>query len=243
MEPPKPRKLLRIEREARFEAARSALLERLEGGRRDDGWFRPPTVVGRTLGRDVAVHFPGGADARLVHAQARIRSGERFRAFPRARLLRALGARYLVLRGAAPPEGVAFAVERLLRDFEATQVLGGDGLVQATLRWDPAAPDPERVLRVLERLHRIALVLEHDERPLRESGGELACPFCREAIDEDAPLARCDACGTPYHPSCFEEGEGCSIYGCRNRSARTSSGRWPQVPTAPAPEKGGDAGA
>ncbi len=232
--PDKPRKVLRIEREARFEAARGQLLARLTGGRRDDGWFKQPGVVGRNHGRDVEVRFVGGPDARAVHAQTRIRTGDRFRACPRSRLLRWLGASYLKIRGTPPPEGVAYALERLLRDFGATQVLGGDGLVQAYLVWDPAAPDPERILKVLDRLHRIALSLEDIQIPLAESGGDLACPFCRGEIEETAPLARCDACGTPYHPSCFEEGNGCAIYGCRNRIARTSSGRFRQV-EGPAP--------
>ena len=35
----------------------------------------------------------------------------------------------------------------------------------------------------------------------------------------------CDACGTPYHPSCFEESGGCAVYGCANLTARSTSGR------------------
>ncbi len=225
-----PRRILRIERDARFEAARGVLLSCLEGSKRDDGWFKAPGVLGRFHGRDVELRFSGGGgDCRVVRAALRIRTGGAFSARSRNRVFRFFGRGYLLLRGTRPPEGVPFALERLLRDFGALRIDAGDGLVAAQLRWDPTAPDPERLLKVLERLHRIALALEDVRAPLVESGGALLCPFCHEFIGDAEPLARCDACGTPFHPSCFEENRGCMIYGCSNRSARTTSGRYPAV--------------
>jgi hypothetical protein len=223
------RRILKIEREARFEAARGVLLSKLDASARDDGWFKQPGVVGRFHGRDAELRFAGGADCRSVRVAVRIRTGGGFSARPRSRVLRWLGGRFLVIRGTPPPEGVPYALERLLRDYGATRVDAGNGLVAAELGWDAINPDPERLLKVLERLHRLALALEGVRAPLVESGGALMCPFCREFIGEDDALARCDSCSTPFHPSCFEENRGCVTYGCSNRSARTTSGRFPAV--------------
>jgi hypothetical protein len=226
-------RITRIERESRFEAARELLIVRLGQARRDDGWFRAPGVVARFQGRDVEVRFPGGPSGGVARAAARLRTGGAFSARPRWRVLRWLGFRYLALRGEAPPETVRAQVERLLRDHGAWRVAVQDGLVRADLSWDPLVPEPERVVTVLERLARIALDLEDVAAAARaESGGKLLCPFCRSPIGESAPLARCEACATPYHPSCFEEHGGCVIYGCRNRTARSTSGRLPDVKDA-----------
>lgn len=219
----------RVEREARFEAVRGALIARLGQAHRDDGWFRTPGVVARWRGRDVEVRFPGGRDATVVRVAVRVRTGGAFRARPRGRVLRWLGLHPVVCSGEVPPQPVRFVVERLVLDLGALRVASGDGLVRADLAWDPAAPDPERVLKVIERLERLALDLEDVAQPRQESGGELTCPYCRDPIADTAPVARCAACGTPYHPSCFEESNGCAIYGCRHRLARTSSGRFHAV--------------
>lgn len=236
--PAPERRLERIEREARFEAARGVLLAHLSEGRRDDGWFRAPGVSGRLRGRDVEVRFPGGSGATRVRLTLRIRTGGGFAAAPRHRLLRWVGMSYLAMRGELPPFAVQTAVERLLKDHDALRVSAGQGTVRAELRWDAAAPDPPRLLRALERLDRVALALEEVALPAVESGGRLVCPYCRSAIDEVGALARCERCATPYHPSCFEENRGCAVYGCLNNTARTVSGRLPQA-TATKKQAGG----
>ncbi len=234
------RRLLRIEREARFEAARGALVARLGQAHRDDGWFRTPGVVARWRGRDVEVRFPGGADAAHVRVALRVRTGGAFRARPRGRFLRWVGLHPVACSGEVPPQPVRFVVERLVLDQGALRVSAGDGLVRADVGWDPDAPDPERVLKVIERLERLALELEDVDQPRQESGGELTCPYCRDPIGASSPVARCAACGTPYHPSCFEESNGCAIYGCRHRLARSTSGRVHAVDPKTLP--GGDGG-
>lgn len=212
----------RLEREARFEAARKELATRL-GGARDDGWFTAPGVTATRAGRDVELRWPGGPEARTLRVAARIRTGESFSARPRARLLRWLGRPYLALSGTAPAAETTFGVERLLRDLGALRVVSSGGLLRADLAWDTFAPDVERVVRVLERLEALALALEGAQAPRVESGGALVCPFCKQSL-EDAAIARCTACGAPHHPVCFEEGHGCAILGCRNRTSRMASG-------------------
>lgn len=219
------RRVQRIEREARFEAARGTLLGKLGDGRRDDGWFSAPGLLGRRHGRDVDLRFPGGADARRVRIGLRIRTGPPFVARLRGPLLRRLGFAAVGIRGTSPPEAVHFVIERLLVDHDASWIAAGAGLVQALVAWDPA--DPERVLRAIDRLDLVALALEEVKAPRVESGGLLRCPFCRERIADTDVVARCDVCMTPHHPSCFEENHGCAVYGCRNRSARTTSARVP----------------
>lgn len=236
------RRLLRIEREARFEAARGALVARLGQAHRDDGWFRTPGVVSRWRGRDVEVRFPGGPDATVARVALRVRTGGGFAARPRGRLLRWVGLHPVACSGQVPAQPVRFVVERLVLDQGALRVSAGDGLVRADLRWDPAAPDPERVLKVIERLERLALDLEDVAQPREESGGALNCPYCRDPIAPSSPVARCAACGTPYHPSCFEESDGCAIYGCRHRLARSSSGRLHTVDPKSSPATDGGAG-
>jgi hypothetical protein len=232
------RRLEKIEREARYEAARGVLLAHLSEGRRDDGWFRAPGVTGRLRGRDVEIRFPGGPAATRVRLLLRIRTGGGFAAAPRHRLLRWAGMGYLAVSGQAPPSAVQHAVERLMRDHDAWRVAAGKGTVRAELRWDAAAPDPPRLLHALERLDRVALALEEIELPPVESGGRLSCPYCRAAIGDLDAVARCERCATPYHPTCFEENGGCAVYGCLNRSARTASGRLPPQ-AAPAPARKG----
>lgn len=172
--------------------------------------------------------WSGGPHAKRVSLTTRIRCGESWSARGRGRFLRWFGLKFLVLRGQETPDG--FQVERLLRDYGVDRLWGGEGLIQARARWDPDQPDPERLLKILERLHRLALEIEGVMVPLTEDGGELSCPFCRAEIREEEPLARCEACYTPHHPSCFEENGGCALLGCENRSARTRSGRYPRKP-------------
>ena len=218
--------MLAIEREDRFEAARGVLVAALERGRREDGWFSAPGVLGRHFGRDCTLRWAGGAHARRILISTRIRCGEAWSARTRTRLLRWLGFTYLVLRGEETPDG--FELERLLRDHGVERLWGGEGLIQCRVRWDPDAPDPQRLLQILERLHRLALEIEGVQVPLREDRGALLCPFCRAGIADDDPIARCEACYTPHHPSCFEENRGCSLMGCDNRTAWTRSGRFPR---------------
>lgn len=56
--------------------------------------------------------------------------------------------------------------------------------------------------------------------PTREPSQASHCPFCKDALPEDAPTAECAACGTPHHLACYEEQGGCAVYGCKSHKAR-----------------------
>jgi TM2 domain-containing membrane protein YozV len=42
------------------------------------------------------------------------------------------------------------------------------------------------------------------------------CPYCRSEVDPDAGESSliCEGCGTPHHRECFEENNGCTLFGC-----------------------------
>jgi TM2 domain-containing membrane protein YozV len=43
----------------------------------------------------------------------------------------------------------------------------------------------------------------------------VACPYCRDAIEQEEPQAVvCPGCGTIHHSDCFEENGGCTVFGC-----------------------------
>lgn len=41
------------------------------------------------------------------------------------------------------------------------------------------------------------------------------CPYCRmETGTGEGERIDCPGCGTPHHPDCFQENEGCTVFGC-----------------------------
>lgn len=60
------------------------------------------------------------------------------------------------------------------------------------------------------------------EAPEREGGLapliRLQCPYCHDAL-QNAPVALCMECSTPHHTGCFEQNQGCSIFGCEGTQA------------------------
>lgn len=42
------------------------------------------------------------------------------------------------------------------------------------------------------------------------------CPYCRCEVQTDTPEAMvCEGCDTPHHRECYEENNGCTLFGCR----------------------------
>ena len=51
-----------------------------------------------------------------------------------------------------------------------------------------------------------------------EDAGPPMCKVCGESI-VDAPKVRCSTCKTPHHRDCWEFVGGCSIFGCKGKTA------------------------
>ena len=46
--------------------------------------------------------------------------------------------------------------------------------------------------------------------------GRRRCPLCFEPLLPAREARACDACGTAFHPTCFEELGGCTTLGCEH---------------------------
>jgi predicted RNA-binding Zn-ribbon protein involved in translation (DUF1610 family) len=44
---------------------------------------------------------------------------------------------------------------------------------------------------------------------------EPLCPYCQSTLAEGDARTPCPECGAHYHPECWEENGGCSVYGCK----------------------------
>lgn len=66
----------------------------------------------------------------------------------------------------------------------------------------------------------VKLAPQVQAEPSREPSQACHCPFCKDALPDDAPTAECAACGTPHHLTCYEEQGGCAVYGCKSHKAR-----------------------
>jgi len=41
------------------------------------------------------------------------------------------------------------------------------------------------------------------------------CPYCQVAISETEESIICSGCETPHHKDCYEENNGCTVFGCK----------------------------
>ncbi len=214
----------------------AGLLERaaeLLGGRYRKPWFRAPRVEGYVEGRSVDVIWRGGG-----RVDVRLPARPEHEAWGRP------GPWWRRLFGRAEPalEGPAHVIEALgplLREGRLVRFDLTGGWLSARVS---APRDPARLVAVVRALADAAwasprvsvrAVAREDAgprvaaRPARKARAEadLRCPYCHDEIGPDAPVARCAACDATHHPTCFEEGGGCSIAGCRERTARAARAR------------------
>ncbi len=194
-------------------------------------WFRKPRVLGHHEGRDVELIWLGRG---RVEVRCRA-SGDLHLLLSRGLLGRLFGGG---LRFSPSSEGWQAHAQELTRrfDLERLEVRHGQlvarglvGLDVARLRalavalvelaWAPAVP-----VRVRAREGAPTAAAPPLAAAPRSPAG-LRCPFCHDALSDAAPVVHCAACDAPHHPSCFEEGAGCSIAGCQERKARGRRGR------------------
>jgi hypothetical protein len=48
------------------------------------------------------------------------------------------------------------------------------------------------------------------------------CPYCHAELSPELLAARCVACETAHHPTCFDEHGSCSVHGCGGKVARVA---------------------
>lgn len=46
------------------------------------------------------------------------------------------------------------------------------------------------------------------------------CPYCQTPVQAGVEYVTCPACKTPYHSDCWQENNGCAVYGCNVRVRR-----------------------
>src|SRR6185312_2086136 len=48
----------------------------------------------------------------------------------------------------------------------------------------------------------------------------ILCPYCRMPFDaQGPPKIYCSACGMPHHEDCYQENQGCTVFGCSRAPA------------------------
>lgn len=48
----------------------------------------------------------------------------------------------------------------------------------------------------------------------------IVCPYCRMPFDEQGPQKiYCTGCGMPHHEDCYQENQGCTVFGCSRAPA------------------------
>ncbi len=187
-------------------------------------WFRKPRVFGHHEGREVELIWLG---AGKVEVRCRARPE---RALSVRRWLGLLGRPARVTTPGESDELRAWALQLTERFWvQRLDVAGGALVARAVvgldvlrlralavsmveLAWsEPAASADAPPVRVASRA---------DAAPSATAEPALRCPYCHDELGPAAPVVHCAACDAPHHPTCFEEGEGCSIAGCQERKAR-----------------------
>jgi hypothetical protein len=199
------------------------------GGRLHRPWFGRPWVEGRLDGRDVQVEWlgqsevvvggvaPAGIDlhARRAWWWRRLLSGDEAEAWANgvegARASERAERRLEAARGLIRGEVARLDVQR--------------GRVRARVR--PLAFTPASILTALDRVMTVCWSLPPEEPAAspaiivrRPAATDLRCPFCHDVLAPEGVVVHCASCDAPHHPTCFEEGNGCSIQGCAQRVAR-----------------------
>lgn len=50
-----------------------------------------------------------------------------------------------------------------------------------------------------------------------------SCPYCHVGLEEGEDAHRCEGCGALHHDDCWQEGGGCSVFGCDSSESNSAS--------------------
>ncbi|MEZ6188667.1 MAG: RING finger protein [Planctomycetota bacterium] len=187
-------------------------------------WFRKPRIEGRLDGREVQLVYRGQG---RFDVRCSARSGTELDVAT-GWLARLFGG---ATTAASGPEGEA---RSLLRRYRGSRLRVRAGRLE--LRRVRPGLDPQAVLALVREVVQLAGA----GSPQRDAPIALAvpvpvptprmqiapveaptlrCPFCHDGLEQDALVVHCASCDAPYHPTCFEEADGCAIPGCGGRRA------------------------
>lgn len=183
-------------------------------------WVRADRIDGHVEGRELELRYFGRGRAEV---RCRAASSTELEIRRPTWFARLFGARELQVRGF---ERVAAPARALFQRYDghSLRISGGRLIFQARPGAESArligfARD---VVDLIWTEARPTVVVQPARKaaPAPGEADDLRCPFCHDDLLEDHPTVYCDSCSAPHHPTCFEEGGGCSISGCREQRAR-----------------------
>jgi len=186
-------------------------------------WVRADRIDGHVEGRELELRY---FNKGLAEVRCRANSTIKLEIRRPSWFRRLLGNHEPVVRGS---ENVAAPARTLFRRYDGHSLRISQGRVVFKARPGGEAARligfAREVVDLIWTEARPNVVVQAARKAAPESGesgesGDLRCPFCHDDMLEDQPTVYCDSCGAPHHPSCFEEGGGCSIAGCREQRAR-----------------------
>ena len=199
-------------------------------------WFGALRVQGRLGDRNLSLIAKGSG---WVELRCSTWPGFRMSARRAGWFARLFGAPEVSLAGTEDPQG---ELASLLHRFGGRQLSIAEGefvgrfrtghdaramrdLIQAVgalrvMNDRSAGLDSEAGGRPTEEAAPLLQVTARSSAPSPSPDLDLRCPFCHDDLGPDALVVHCSGCDAPYHPSCFEEADGCAIPGCQGRKAR-----------------------
>lgn len=57
----------------------------------------------------------------------------------------------------------------------------------------------------------------------------VSCPYCRFPLKGGVVAMKCDACGAIHHQDCWDDGGGCSVFGCTHGATSQNAGQKQQL--------------
>ncbi|HBP23134.1 MAG TPA: hypothetical protein DEA08_35845 [Planctomycetes bacterium] len=183
-------------------------------------WVRADRIDGHVEGRELELRYFGKG---LAEVRCRANSSIELEIRRPSWIRRLLGADEPLVRGS---ENVAGPARTLFRRYDGHSLRISGGRVVFKAR--PGANSARligfarEILDLIWTEARPTVVVQPARKaaPQSAEASDLRCPFCHDDMLADHPTVYCDSCGAPHHPSCFEEGGGCSIAGCREQRAR-----------------------